>query len=68
VEISPGVPSPLTLIGLIQRRPYSAAKKVPSSVCGNFTAELSPALYRYTGPPIGDSEPLPNSGGVESNP
>jgi hypothetical protein len=43
-EISPYVPFELTVIALIQRRPYSPAKYRPSSDCGNLTGEVSDAL------------------------
>ncbi len=37
VSIVPGEPSAFTSTGLIHLRPYSVAKKRPSSDAGNFT-------------------------------
>src|SRR5687768_15701248 len=68
VSIVPREPSALMWIGLIQRRPNSPAKNMPSNDCGNFVVDGLLALYRYTGPAIGDSEPPPNSGGEPASP
>src|SRR4029450_4814990 len=68
VEISPTDPSALTWIGLIQPRPNSPAKKCPSTDCGDLGGEVRVGAPRSPGPPIGDSEPPPNSGGVPASP
>jgi hypothetical protein len=66
--IRPGEPSAFTAMSRIHRRPNSAAKKCPSKAWGNLVGAGLAALYRYTGPPIGDSDPPPNSGGVPASP
>src|SRR6185295_5748504 len=66
--ISPTPPVPVTSMALIHLRPYSPAKNRPLNACGNFTGELRFGSNRYTGPAIGDSDPVPNSGGVPASP
>src|SRR5882757_8682517 len=61
-RMSPRSPAGPTSIVLIQPRPHSYAKFLPSKYSGNFVGDSLAASKVYTGPPMGDSLPEPNSG------